>query len=98
MHDDEVRKVYIWLVVEEVRAHQSVMDWGMVFSVVVPDDDASGGPVNFEVALAGAIPDSLEAHGNCLQPFLLDCLICKTHCCGFIYLYGCGGLGISEFL
>ena len=57
MHEDEVRKVDIWLVVEEVRAHESVMAWGMVFVVVVSEVGASGDPVNLEVALAGAIPD-----------------------------------------
>ena len=35
MNDDRVSKVYMWLVVEEVKAHQSVMAWGMVFGVAV---------------------------------------------------------------
>ena len=47
----------MWLIVEEVRVHQSVMAWGMIFCVVVPDVGASGGPVNLEVALAGKVPD-----------------------------------------
>ena len=41
-----------------------MMAWGMVFGVVVPEVGASGGPVNIEVALAGAIPDPVEAHVN----------------------------------
>ena len=64
MHADKVREVYMWLVVEEVRAHQSVMAWGMVFGVVVPEVGASGDSVNIEMALAGAIPDPVEAHVN----------------------------------
>ena len=79
MHDDEVIKVYMWLFVEEVRAHQSVMSWVMVFGVVVPEVGASRGPVNLEVSIAGAIPDPVEAHVNRLRPFLLDCIVCKTH-------------------
>ena len=46
MHDDKVSKLYMWLVVEELRAHQSVMVWGIVFGVVVPEVGDSGGPVN----------------------------------------------------
>ena len=42
MHDNKVRKLDMWLVVEELRAHQSVMAWGMVFGVVVPKVGASG--------------------------------------------------------
>ena len=38
----------------------------MLFGVVVPKVDASGGPLNIELALAGAIPDPLEAHVNSL--------------------------------
>ena len=66
MHDDEVRKVDMWLVVEEVRAHQLVMSWRMVFGVVVSKVGASGGQVYLEMDLAGAIPDPVEAHVNCL--------------------------------
>ena len=72
MHDDEVIKVDVWLVLEEVRAYQLVMAWGMVFGVVVPEVGAYGVPVNIEVALASAIPDPVEAHANCLRPFLID--------------------------
>ena len=36
MHDNEVSKLEMWLIVEELRAHQAVMAWGMVFGVVVP--------------------------------------------------------------
>ena len=64
MHDEEVRKLDMWLVVEELRSHQSVMAWGVVFGVVVPEVGASGAPVNIEVALAGAILDPAEAHVN----------------------------------
>ena len=49
---------------DEVRAHQLVMAWGMVFGVVVPEVGDSGVPVNLELALAGAIPDPVEAHGD----------------------------------
>ena len=97
MHYDKVHEVDMWLVVEEVRVHQSVMAWGMVFGVVFPKVGASGGPVNIEVALAGAIPDPVEAHVNCLQPSLLDGIVCKTNCCGVIDLHGSGGLVMSEF-
>ena len=64
MHDDEFSKLDVWLVVEELRAHQLVLAWGVLFGVVVPKVDASGGPLNIELALAGAIPDPLEAHVN----------------------------------
>ena len=64
MHDGEVSKLEMWLVVEELREHQSVMDWEMVIGVVVPEVGASRVPVNLEVALAGAIPDPVEAHVN----------------------------------
>ena len=57
MHDDEVGKVYMWLVVEELRAYQSVMSWGMLSSVLVPNVGSSGAPANLEVALVGEIPD-----------------------------------------
>ena len=56
----------MWLVVEEVRAHQLVMSWRMVFGVVVSKVGASGGQVYLEMDLAGAIPDPVEAHVNCL--------------------------------
>ena len=64
MHDDKVRKLYMWIFVEELRVHQAVMAWGMVFGVVVPKVGASGGPVNLELDLEGAIPDPVEAHVN----------------------------------
>ena len=48
MHDDEVSKLDMWLVVEKLRAHQAMMAWGVVFGVVVPKVGASGGPVNIE--------------------------------------------------
>ena len=46
MHDDEVRKLDMWIVVEELRVHQVMMAWGVVFGVVVLEFGASGGPVN----------------------------------------------------
>ena len=64
MHSNKVSKVYMWIIVEEVRAHQLVMTWGMVFGVIVPEVGASRGPVNLEVALASAILDPVEAHAN----------------------------------
>ena len=64
MHGDKVSKVDMWIVMEELRSHQYVMACGMVFGVVVPEVGASRGPVNFELALAGAIPDPVEAHFN----------------------------------
>ena len=57
MHDDEVIKLDMRLVVEELRAHQAMMDWGMVVGVVVPKHGASGGPVNLELTLTSAISD-----------------------------------------
>ena len=75
MHDNEVRKVYMWLVVEEVMAYHSVMAWGMVFDVVVPEVGASGAPVNLELTLTSAIPDPVEAHFNRLWPFLFDSIV-----------------------
>ena len=69
----------MWLVMEELRAHQAMMAWGVVFGVVVPKVGASGGPVNLELTLMGAIPDLVEAHVNCLCPFLLDSIVCKSH-------------------
>ena len=54
----------MWLVVEEVRVHQSVMAWGMVFGVVVPEVGSFRSPVNIEVSLAGTIPDPLELHAG----------------------------------
>ena len=71
--------MYMWLVVEEVRAHHLVMAWGMVFGVVVPKVGDSRAPVNPEVALAGAIYDPVEVHVDLLRPFLLDCIVCKTN-------------------
>ena len=56
----------MWLVVEELGAHQEMMAWGMVFGVVVPEVGASGGPVNLELTLTGEISDPVEAHVNCL--------------------------------
>ena len=64
MHDNEVSKLDMWLVVEELRAHQAVMAWGMVFGVVAPKVGAYGGPLNLQLALTGEIPVPLEAHGN----------------------------------
>ena len=66
MHDDNDSKLDMWLVVEELRAHQPMMDWGMVFVLVVPEVGASGGPLNLELTLTSAISDPLEAHVNCL--------------------------------
>ena len=56
-----------------------MMVWGMVFGVVVSEVGASRGQVNLEVVLAGAIPDTVEAHVNCLRPFLLDCVVFKPY-------------------
>ena len=69
----------MWIDMEEGMAHQLVMAWGMVFGVVFPGVVASGAPVNLEVELAGANPDPVEAHVNCLRPFLSNCIVCKTH-------------------
>ena len=74
------------------------MAWVMVFGVVVPEVGASVGPVNLELALAGAISDPVEVHVNRLCPFLLDSIVCKPRLCGVIYLHGSGGLGVSDFL
>ena len=49
-----------------MRAHQEVMAWVMVFGVVVPEVGASGGPVNIELSLVGAIPDPVKAHVDSL--------------------------------
>ena len=46
MHDDEVSKLDILLALEELRSHQAMMAWGMVFGVVFHKVGASGGPVN----------------------------------------------------
>ena len=54
------------LVVEEVRAHQLVMDLVMVFGVVVDKIHAYWGTVNLELDLTGAIPDPGETHFDCL--------------------------------
>ena len=64
MHDNDVRKLDMWLVVEELRAYQVMMAWGMVFGVVVPKVGASGPPVNIELTLTSAISDPVEAHVN----------------------------------
>ena len=64
MHDGNVRKSGMWLFVEELRLHQAVMAWGMVFGVVAPKVGAYGGPLNLQLALTGEIPVPLEAHGN----------------------------------
>ena len=58
---------------------------------------ASGVPVSLEVALAGAIPDQVQAHVDCLRPFMLNGVIYKTNCCSVINLHGCGGLGMYNF-
>ena len=88
----------MWLVVEEVTAHQLVMSWIMVFDVVVPEVGDSGTPVNIEVDLAGAIPDTVGANANHLRPFLLDCIICRNNCYSVISLHGSEKLGVYEFL
>ena len=64
MHDDEVSKLDMWLVVEVLRAHQAMMASGMMFGVVVPEVGASGAPVNLELSLTSAIYDPVEAHAN----------------------------------
>ena len=66
VHDDEVSKLDMWIVVEERRAHQVMMAWGVVFGVVVSKVGASGGPVNLELTLTSAISDPVEAHVNFL--------------------------------
>ena len=66
MHDNEVSKLDMWLVVEKLRAHQAMMAWGVVFGVVVPEVGASGGTVNLELTLTSAISDPVEAHVNFL--------------------------------
>ena len=66
MHDNKVRKLDMCLVVEEMRAHQAMMAWEVVFGVLVPEVGASGGPLNLELTLASAISDPVEAHVNCL--------------------------------
>ena len=66
MHDNEVSKLDMWLVMEELRGHQAMIAWGMVFGVVLPEVGASGPPVNHELTLTSAISDPAEAHVNCL--------------------------------
>ena len=65
MYDDEVSKLDMWIVVEELMAHQAMMAWWMLFSVVVSEVGASRGPVNLEFTLTSAISDPVEAHVNC---------------------------------
>ena len=55
------------------------MAWGMIFGVIVTKVGASGGPVNLELTLTGAIPDTVEVHVNRFRPFLLDGIVCKLH-------------------
>ena len=66
MHDNEVSKLELWLVMGELRAHQAMMAWGVVFGVVVTEVGASGGPVNLELTLTSVISDPVEAHVDCL--------------------------------
>ena len=66
MHDNEVSKLDMWIVVEERRAHQVMMAWGVVFGVVVSGIGASGGVVNLELTLTSAISDPVEPHVNFL--------------------------------
>ena len=70
----------------------------MVFGVVVAKVGASGPPVNIEVVLVGFISDSVEAHVNLFQPFMIDGVIGKTNCCGVINLHVSGGVGGVEVL
>ena len=83
---------------EEVRAHPSVMAWEMVFGVVVPKFGAYGGTVNLEVALAGANPDLVEAHVNCLRPFLIDYIFEKPTDVVLSTCMGVGGWGCLSSL
>ena len=64
MNDDEVRNLDMWLIVEELKAHQVMMTWGRVFGVLVPEVGDSRGPVNIELTLTSAIPDPVEVHVN----------------------------------
>ena len=64
IHEEEVSKLYLWLVIEELRENQGMMAWGMMFGVLVPKVGASRGPVNLELTLTVAIPDPVEAHVN----------------------------------
>ena len=66
MHDNEVRKLDMWIVMEELRVHQVMMDWGVVFGVVFSEVGVSGGAVNLELTLTSAISNPVEAHVNCL--------------------------------
>ena len=66
MHDDEVSKLDMWLVVAELRKHQAMMDWEIVFGVVVSKVGDYRGLVNLELTLTSAIYDPVEAHVNCL--------------------------------
>ena len=66
MHDEKFCEVDMQLVVAEVRVHQLVMAWGIVFGMLVAKIGASGGAVNIELALAGAITDPVEAHVDLL--------------------------------
>ena len=57
MHEDKVSKLGMWIVVEELRAHQATMAWGMVFGVVVPEVGDSRAPITVELTLTSAIYD-----------------------------------------
>ena len=87
----------MWIFVEKVRVHQSMMAWVMVFGVVGSKVGASGLPINLEVALVVAITDPVEEHVDFFRPFMLDGVVGKSNGCGVVNLYGSGGLGISEF-
>ena len=70
MHDDEVSKLEMWLVVEELRVHQAMMAWGVMFGVLVSEVGASGAPVNLELTLTSAISNPVES--ACQLPFIVS--------------------------
>ena len=58
--------------------HESMLQWGMVFSVLIPKILVSRLPVDDELALFCSVLDPIKSHITCFGEFLLDCDIGKT--------------------
>jgi hypothetical protein len=57
------------------------MRWRMMFAVVVCQVEFPWTPIDMELALIDAVPDSVEAHVNGARALLFDVVIGDTTSC-----------------
>ena len=69
-----------------------------MFANVVSIVTSSWSPINQELVLTDTVTYPVEPHVNSFCSFLLDSIICKSHCSSVIYLYWGWRLRMAKFV